>query len=296
MKRPQTLRALDALKYVIETLRGFGIPEANCPQEARAILKDGLEIDTLRMYRDNPPLSPGQLRRLGEILDRRKKREPLQYILGFVWFYGLKILVGEGALIPRPETEILVEETLRRAGKVRLEEKGRRIKILDLCTGSGAIALALAKNLPRADILATDISAGALGWAEKNRRACGAENVRFLEGDLFGPAGEGKSVFDFITANPPYIKEEKLKSLEPEVVCWEPRIALSGGRDGLDLTGRIIREAPAHLERGGFLLVETAGGTGPDVFDRMAGEAGLRMEALVRDLAGFERVFIAKKA
>ena len=289
MKRPpdkdKAPSALDALKHAIGTLQGLGIPGA--AEEARAILRDGLGIDLLRLYRDNPPLSPDQLRRLDEILERRKKREPLQYILGFVWFCGLKLLVGKGVRIPRPETEILVEETLRRAGRQR------EIKILDLCTGSGAIALALAKNLPRASILATDISGEALIWAERNRRENGVENVRFAKGDLFGPAGD--SVFDFITANPPYIKEERLKTLEPEVVCWEPGIALSGGADGLELAGRIIRGAAAHLERGGRLLMEIAGGTESGPLARMAGEAGLRMEALVRDLANLERVFIAEK-
>ena len=244
-------------------------------------------MDVLRLYRDNPPLSPDQFQRLEAILERRKKREPLQYILGFVWFYGFKILIGRGALIPRPETEILVEEALKRA------EKGSEIKILDLCTGSGAIALALAKNLPRASILATDISAEALAWARKNQQEYGAENIKFIGGDLFGPVKD--ATFDLICANPPYIKEEKLGSLEPEVICWEPRIALSGGMDGLQFAARIVREAPVHLEQGGYLLMELAGGTETSSLAHAAGEAGLEVEAVVRDLAGWGRVFIARK-
>ncbi|MDA8388093.1 MAG: peptide chain release factor N(5)-glutamine methyltransferase [Nitrospiraceae bacterium] len=280
-----TLRARGALKLAIDTLKGLGV--AGAADEARAIMREGLGVDMLRIYRDDPPLSQSQLRELKRILARRKKREPLQYILGFVWFYGLKIGVGKGALIPRPETEILVEEALGRTA-------GRdRIKILDLCTGSGAIALALARNLPGAEILATDVSSDALRWAEKNGRENAAQNVRFLKGDLFGPVQD--AVFDIITANPPYIKDSMLQSLEPEVVCWEPGIALSGGPDGLDLARRIISGAPAHLVQGGLLLMEIAAGTDPDLLAGLARGAGLEMQALVRDLAGLERVFIAAK-
>lgn len=285
MQRPQTARALDALKYAIGFLSGLGIQGAR--EEARAILKDGLGIDMLVLYRDNPPLSSEETEKLGEILERRKKREPLQYILGFVWFYGLKIMVGSGALIPRPETEILVREALDRT------DKNRRINVLDLCTGSGAIALALAKNLPLAEVTAADISGGALAWAEKNRKLNGAENVRLVEGDLFCPVGQAR--FGLITANPPYIKDRLIETLEPEVNCWEPRVALSGGEDGLAFTEEILRRAPSHLEPGGYLLIEMAGGTDTGLLAEIAAQCGLQVENAVKDLAGWERVLIARK-
>lgn len=293
MTEARTARALEALKYAIDFLAGLGIKEAK--EEARAILKDGLGIDTLVLYRDNSPLTAPELRKLNEILERRKKREPLQYILGFVWFYGLKIKVGPGALIPRPETEILVREALERAGRLRAgKDGGPLLRVLDLCTGSGAIALALAKNLPDAQVTAVDISEDALEWARKNMELNGAEkNLRLLKGDLFAPAGQER--FSIITANPPYIKDRLIEKLEPEVGCWEPRVALSGGESGLVLTEDIIRQAPDHLEPNGCLLMEMAGGTDTSLLSGLAAQAGLRVENIVRDLAGWERVFIARK-
>ncbi len=301
---PQTATALEALKYAIDFLAGIGIKEAK--EEARAILKDGLGIDTLILYRDNPPLPSADVRKLNGILERRKKREPLQYILGFVWFYGLEIKVGAGALIPRPETEILVREALALAKKFRTDKNGKtRINVLDLCTGSGAIALALAKNLPDAEVTAVDISEDALGWAEKNRELNGAQNVRLLKGDLFGAVSSdqmngsigdrGQVRFGLITANPPYIKDRLIGSLEPEVSCWEPRVALSGGESGLFFTEEILRGAPGHLEPGGYLLLEMAGGTDAALLSGLCTQAGLLVENIVKDLAGWERVFIARK-
>ena len=292
--KTRVLQARGALKLAADTLKGLGGAGARwAADEARVILRDGLGFDMLHVYRDNPPLTESQLRKLKRILARRKKREPLQYILGFVWFYGLKLRVGKGALIPRPETEILVEEVLRFTAR-RGETK---VKILDLCTGSGAIALALARNLPDAEIVASDISGEALRWAERNARENAAGNVRFLKGDLFGslPEGKTKSLFDIITANPPYITDSMLARLEPEIACWEPEVALSGGPDGLDLVRRIISGAPARLTAGGLLFIEVAAGTDPDLLARLSREAGLEMKALVRDLAGLERVFVARK-
>ncbi len=293
MTEARMARALEALKYAIDFLAGLGIKEAK--EEARAILKDGLGIDILVLYRDNPPLTAWDVQKLNEILERRKKREPLQYILGFVWFYGLKIMVGRGALIPRPETEILVREALDRAGRLKAgKDREARMRVLDLCTGSGAIALALAKNLPDAQVTAVDISEDALEWARKNREFNGVEeNLRLLKGDLFEPAGQER--FSIITANPPYIKDRLIESLEPEVSCWEPRVALSGGESGLALTENIIRQAPDHLEPGGYLLMEMAGGTDTGLVAALSAQAGLMVESIVRDLAGWERVFIARK-
>ncbi|MDA8090684.1 MAG: peptide chain release factor N(5)-glutamine methyltransferase [Nitrospiraceae bacterium] len=287
MKRPQTVRALEAFKHAVDTLTGIGIRDAN--EETRVIFRDGLELDTLVLYRDNPVLSIEQIQKLNEILERRKKREPLQYILGFVWFYGLKVLVGSGALVPRPETEILVREALNRAHK----GKKTQINVLDLCTGSGAIALALAKELPLATVTGVDISEEALAWAEKNRELNRAENVRLLKGDLFSPVEQMR--FSLITANPPYIKDRLIEKLEPEVSCWEPRVALSGGEEGLSFTRDIIAGASARMEPGGHLLIELAGGTDTALVSELAVQNGLQVEDIIKDLAGWERVFIARK-
>ncbi|MDA8169746.1 MAG: peptide chain release factor N(5)-glutamine methyltransferase, partial [Nitrospiraceae bacterium] len=274
-------RALEALRLATRSLKAAGLPDA--PKEAGMIMREGLGLNVLSIYKDNPRLTPAQETRLAEMLERRKKREPLQYILGFVWFYGLKLKVGRGVLIPRPETEILVEEALKRAAG----NKDKRLKILDLCTGSGAIALALGKNLPASEVLASDISEKALSFAGENRAANGIENVRFLSGDLFAPV-EGMR-FDIITANPPYIKAAIIETLEPEVACWEPLKALSGGESGLELIERIISGAPGHLAEGGKLLMEIAGGMDRETLFPLAEKAGLHPEEIVRDFAGLER-------
>ncbi len=283
------MQAREALKKAVTTLSGAGIaiPE----REASAILKDGLGINSLAVFKDDPTLTPHQEEKLEEILKRRVSREPLQYILGFVWFYGIKIEVGPGALIPRPETELVVEEVVK-----GVFPKTEAVSILDLCTGSGAIAIALSLNLPGADVTGTDISGSALVWAGKNMAAnfdsASPHKIRFLKGDLFAPVGDSR--FDIITANPPYIKEDVIETLPPEICCWEPRMALSGGAEGLDVVKRIISGAPEHLRPDGRLIMEIASGTDIAALDRMSVDAGLRPEKVIKDYSGWDRVYIAR--
>lgn len=279
------MRALEALRHIVKSLEEAGVADGK--REARAILKEGLNLDAVTLFRDNPELSPRQSKRLEEILRRRKTREPLQYIIGHVEFCGLKIAVGPGVLIPRPETEIMVREALR-----RLPPKGG-LKILDLCTGSGAIALAVARGLPGAGVYATDVSAEALSYARKNLKALGVTNVRLLEGDLFEPVKDIS--FDAILSNPPYIKTKVLEGLEPEIRQWEPREALAAGEDGLFFIRRIISEAPGRLSAGGILLIEIAGGTDAGLLRGLASQAGLEEVEVLKDYAGLERVFFAVK-
>lgn len=284
------MRAREALKKAVTALSeaGFATPE----REASAILKDGLGINSLAVFKDDPLLAPEQESKLDEILKRRVAREPLQYILGFVWFYGIKIEVGPGALIPRPETELVVEEAIKRAFP-----KTDAISILDLCTGSGAIAIALSLNLPGAQVTGTDISEKALFWAGRNMAAnfddAAPHKIRFLKGDLFGPVEGAK--FNIITANPPYIKEDMIETLQPEICRWEPRMALSGGAEGLDVVKRIISGSPEHLIQGGSLIMEIAGGTDIAALDKMAAGAGLQPEKVIKDYSGWDRVYIARK-
>lgn len=278
-------RALDALKKAISELRDAGLPAPE--KEAKIIFRDALGIDMAALYRDNPALGESENRLLREILARRKKREPLQYILGWVDFYNLRIKVGPGALIPRPETEVLVEETLKRIGPEEPAE------VLELCTGSGAIALAIKSRRPRVRICATDISADALRYARENARTLGLE-IFFLEGDLYAPV-KLKTSFDIIVANPPYIKTSVLETLQPEVKDWEPRLALEADAGGLGFAARIMEGAPAHLRRpGGLVLMEIAGGSDIKALEKIAARAGLAPAGVVRDLGGLDRVFIAE--
>lgn len=282
------MRALDALKESIKKLKEAGIPEAET--EAEVIFKEILGLDPVSIFRDNPDLTPDQIQKLENTLLRRKTREPLQYIIGHVHFLGgVKILVGPGVLIPRPETELVTREAIKRLSPLR----EKPLKILELCTGSGAISIALAKEFPRAEILAVDISEAALGYAKKNKNLNKIRNITLLKGDLFGPVKRKK--FHLVIANPPYIKDQILKTLEPEVRDWEPREALAGGSEGLEIVEKIIAEAPEYLLAGGFLVLEIAGRTHPEVLYEMAKQAGLAPEPVLKDYAGLERIFIAKK-
>jgi len=273
------MNALDALRYACEKLKALGIPDAE--KEAELLLTQGLGVDRVGLYRDAPALGREDSLRLDAMLKRRERREPIQYILGEVEFYGLRIRVGPGVLIPRPETEFLVEEAVRRlAGR-----PGPRV--LELCTGSGCVALAVARELPGGKVTATETSKEALRYALENAALNGVENVSFLRGSLFEPvAGER---FDAVLSNPPYVKTSEIDALQPEIRNWEPREALDGGPDGLDFYRQIIPRAVAHLEPGGMLIVEMGAALAPQVAG-LAKEAGLLPQPPLRDWGGCDRV------
>lgn len=287
MKAPEAPEALEALKYSIKELKEAGVPEAET--EAEVIFKEILGLDPASIFRDNPALTDKQKEKLKDTLLRRKKREPLQYIIGHVHFLDLKILVGPGVLIPRPETELVTLEAVKRISPL----KGRPLKMVELCAGSGAISIALAKEFPEAEIMAVDISEKALEYARKNKDFNKVKNIVLLKGDLFEPVMGRK--FHLIIANPPYIKDEILEILEPEVRDWEPREALAGGPEGLEIVKKIIAQASDYLLNGGFLVLEIAGRTDPEVLYALAREGGLAPEPVIKDYAGLERIFVAKR-
>ena len=189
-------------------------------------------------------LTQSQLADYQALIDRRCQREPLQYILGTAQFMGVTLRAQPGALIPRNDTETLCEQALARM-------QGRE-RVLDLCTGTGALAIAIALQFPGAQVTAADISADALAVARQNIADTGAR-VTLRQGDLFAAAAGER--FDIIVSNPPYITAEEMADLQPEV-CREPALALYGGLDGLDFYRRIAREAPDYLSPGGWLLLE----------------------------------------
>jgi release factor glutamine methyltransferase len=265
-------------------LRECGIPDAE--KEAELILTIGTGIDRAALYGDNPAASDAQLRRVEEFVRRRAGREPLQYILGEVEFLGLSIKVGPGVLVPRPETELLVVEALR------LVSGKRRVRALDLCTGSGCIALALSRALPDSEIHGTDTSREALRYARLNARTNGAENVTFLKGNLFEPLRD--LTFDLITANPPYVRSGDIQCLEPEVRDWEPLSALDGGEDGLDIYRELLGQSPSHLAEDGALVLEMGCGQAPEVAEiARAAMPGHRLSVL-RDYAGIKRLMVVR--
>jgi len=233
----------EMLKAASARLEKAGVP--NAAYDAMQMLADVLGEDALMMRLNGHRELPEEKRAEYEaILSRREKREPMQYILGSTGFMGLEFHVESGVLIPRPDTEILCEEALKRL------KPGARV--LDIGTGSGALAVSIASLAKDAQVTAVDVSDTALAIARGNAEKNGAE-VRFVKSDCFA-ALDGE-IFDMIVSNPPYIDREDMQKLMPEVL-QEPELALFGGEDGLDFYRRISREARAHLADGGCLLFE----------------------------------------
>ncbi|OGW66878.1 MAG: protein-(glutamine-N5) methyltransferase, release factor-specific [Nitrospirae bacterium RIFCSPLOWO2_01_FULL_62_17] len=235
------------------------------------------------------------LRRALDLLQRRANREPLQYLLGTQEFCGVEFEVEPSVLIPRPETELLVDAAVRYAGMQ--SAAGRRPVIVDMGTGSGCIAVSLARRMPLAVLYATDRSAEALRVARRNAERHGvAGQVTFLEGDLLQPlraCGVSGRV-DLVISNPPYIAEREWEALQPEVRLFEPRIALAGGEDGLAIYRRLVQEAAELLHTAGWLIMEVGQGQAESV--RALIEATGRYGTMdVRpDQAGIDRVLCAQ--
>jgi release factor glutamine methyltransferase len=225
------------------------------------------------------PLSDQELAAYRAMVARRGKREPLQHILGTQEFCGLEFAVTPAVLIPRHDTETLVNEAVTRMPAAR--------SILDIGTGSGCIAISLACNLSGASVTATDISPGALEVARGNARRCGAD-VEFLAGSLFQPVAGRR--FDLIVSNPPYIPSADIEGLEPEVRDHDPRTALDGGGDGLDIYRSLIPAATEHLNPGGWLLVEVGIGQAQAVAQLFRLADGYEEPVAVMDSGGIERV------
>ncbi len=248
--------------------------------QAEQLLCAACSFERVDLYtRGEEELPPAAQQRLAGALSRRLRGEPLQYIVGSAGFMDLTIKVDSRALIPRPETERLAEL----AASASIPERGR---ILDLCCGTGCLAAYLSEVFPKSEILASDISEDALSLAAEN---C-PKSVRLLCSDLFEKI---PGVFDLIVCNPPYVPEGEIDGLQREVKDYEPRLALSGGPDGLDLIRRIIKEAPHRLAPGGFLFMEIGSDQGEAV-KCLAEEAGLGKAAVCQDLNRQDRVLIAR--
>lgn len=229
-----------------------------------------------------------------DLLQIRTGGTPLQYILGTTEFMGISLSVDGSVLIPRQDTELLAEEALKEIA--RTPRFLGHHQVLDLCTGSGALAIAVAKLDRRSKVTATDLSAEALETAGRNAVAAGvADSIHFCRGDLF-EALDGQGPFDLILSNPPYIAAGVIDTLAVEVRDHEPRMALDGGADGLDLIRRIVEDAPRHMKPGALLLMEI----GYDQGDTVRGLALGRGETysrvrILKDLGGNDRVLRARK-
>lgn len=221
-----------------------------------------------------------QYREIMSITQRRAKGEPLSNIFGFVDFYGLKIDVNKKVLTPRPETEILVEQTLK------LIKDGKKKDVCDLCTGSGAIAVALAKNCD-CKITAIDISKQAIQVAANNAKKHQVK-IDFVESDLFARLKKFKK-FDIIVSNPPYIASKEIDKLDDEVKKYDPRLALDGGPDGLDFYKRIVSESKKHLNKRGVLILEVGKGQAKEV-QKLLKQNGYVDTRIIKDYSKIERI------
>ena len=282
--------ALLTIREIKERTEAFfeskGVPNARLDTDT--LIAHSLGIKRLELYLDlDRPLTAAQLAELRPLVKRRAEREPLQYIVGTVDFCDMELKVDRRALIPRFETEELVElacEALSASPKT----------ILDLGTGSGALALALAKKYPEASVDAVDVSAAALSLAQENALALGLDaRVTFHEGSWWRPLGLGEQLYDLIVSNPPYLTDEEMTTAEPEVVGHEPHSALVSGADGLDDFRIIFKEAASHMKPGGLLALET-GIAQTEALDALAVAAGLQGECM-EDLSGRPRFYFARK-
>ncbi|KAB0671110.1 peptide chain release factor N(5)-glutamine methyltransferase [Oryzomonas sagensis] len=283
MAHQEQWTTIKVLAWTKDYLGTKGIENARLEAEWLLCAATGLDRVGLYLHFDKP-LNDGELAAFRAMVARRARREPLQHILGTQEFCGLEFEVSPDVLIPRHDTETLVTEALIRRPEAR--------SVLDIGTGSGCIAVALAHSLPQAAVTAIDIAPAALAVARRNAERNGA-TVEFLSGSLLEPVA-GRS-FDLIVSNPPYIPSTDIDRLEPEVRDFDPRGALDGGADGLDLYRILIPAAPAHLNPSGWLLVEVGIGQAPAVAELFKKTQEYDHPMTARDPGGIERVVGAQR-
>lgn len=281
----KTWTPLSLIRWTTSYLTEKGLPEPRL--DAELLLADTLGLKRLDLYLQfDRPLLPGELAEFKRRLLRRARREPLQYIAGEAAFRNLRLYVDRRVLIPRPETEVLVDHVLAWA-------EGRQgLSALDIGTGSGAIALTLATERKAFErVVATDVSADALNVAEMNRETVGAR-VELRHGSLFEPVRGER--FDVIVSNPPYVAEPERQELAPEVADWEPAGALFSGTEGLDIIRLLVRGAPDHLRPGGILALEIGAGQGEAVRSLALESREYSWVEVKSDLAGRDRIILAE--
>jgi release factor glutamine methyltransferase len=278
------------MRWSGEYLEGKGVERGRL--DAEHLLSHALGVPRLQLYLQfDRPLESEELDRFRPLLRRRAEREPLQYILGRAAFRELELAVDPRVLVPRPETEILVDEVL--AWAAARGDAG--LTAVDLGTGSGAIALSLVGEGPFARVVATDASEEALAVAAINARAAGLEErVELRHGSLFEPLSEGER-FDVVVSNPPYVAEAEAATLEPEVAVWEPSGALFGGPDGLAVLRAIVAGAALFLHGGGLLALEVGVTQAGQVVAAVEEAGGYDDVRVRRDLAGRQRVVMARR-
>lgn len=283
-----TATAAGAIEQGRGRLAAAGIAAAAL--EARLLLEQAAGLDRaslLSQARD--PVAPAAAARYERLLAQRERRVPLAYLAGEREFWSLRLKVDPRVLVPRPETETLVEAALERLSP--------GASVADVGTGSGAIVIALALELGCGEFFGTDRSAGALAVARENAAAHGlGGRIDFRLGDLLAPLSCRVGSLDALVSNPPYIPTAELAGLQPEVRDFEPRDALDGGPDGLAVIRALVAGAPPLLRSGGWLLLEIGAGQGAAVLALLEGNGAFEGISCRRDLAGIERVVVARRA
>ena len=275
------------LSEAVAFLEARGVPEAQANAEfiMAAVLKTNRNDVRLG---SSHPLDEKQGFHFWNLVKERGERVPLAYVLESQDFMGLDIAVTREVLVPRPETEELVAEAQAR---LKLLARPNPV-VLEIGTGTGCVAIALAKSVPGAMVYATEISPAALALAQKNAETHGvSRRIRFLNEDLFKPSSMAAGWADVVVSNPPYIPSGEIAGLEPEVLK-EPRLALDGGRDGLDAIRAIVADAPRHIRQGGWMVLEIGSGQGAAVRGLLE-QAGGGSVAIRKDLQGLDRIALA---
>jgi len=273
-----------------ERLRHAGIAPDEADLDARLLAEHVLGWDTARFFTSAGDAEPsGFSARYDALVVRRAAREPISYIVGHHEFWGLLFKVSPAVLIPRPETELIVEIAL----ELVPEKEAPDYQIADACTGSGCLAVVLAHERPSATVIATDASDAALEVARHNAATHRVDRrVRFVRADVLDRV---EGVFDLIVSNPPYVAEGDRATLQPEVRDHEPAMALFAGADGLDLVRRLVQQAPPLLKPHGMLVFEIGFGQAAAVEQLISATTQLTMVAVRRDLQGIPRTAIARR-
>lgn len=286
------------MSETVQTLRRYGIAllkdagTESPAADAGLILMFALKIDKTQLLVSDAPVKEDKAERCRQLLHRRAQGEPVQYVIGKCEFMSLEFEVNRDTLIPRPDTEILVEWVLRRESA----DKNCPLSILDIGTGSGCIAVSLAHYLPKAQVTALDISDGALRTAERNAERLGVgERVEFCNWDILQGFPMNCERFDYIVSNPPYIPPEEIEQLQPEVREFEPYRALYGGQDGLQFYRAIIKSAAEYLNISGVLVFEVGHKQAEAVAGLLAANGNFTPAELSKDLAGIDRVVSAER-
>ena len=276
----KTIKEIIQLSTEYLTKAGIESPRV----DAEWLIADALKLKRMDLYLQfDRPLEETDLVLIRERIKRRSQSEPVQYIIGDDEFYGLTFKVGPGVLVPRPETELLVDKVLKLVGE--------QDSVLDLCTGSGCIAISIKKSRPSLNIYASDLSSDALAFARENTRDLEA-SVDLREGDLFAPfSGMG---FNAICTNPPYVAENEVPIMGRDVLKHEPHMALFSGADGADILRRISREGQIYLEDGGFLISEMGPGQGALLESIFVSDGWVDVQ-IIKDYSERDRFILAYK-